>query len=383
MFDIMQNRRVLFGPGTVNEVGSILKDLNAVRLFVLVYNRQADILNDVLPKGDGTYICDIVQDEPDLAVIDQLVSLIKEHKSDAVLAIGGGSVMDAAKAAAMIATNGGIAEDYQIRGKAINCPSLPLIMVPTTSGTGSEATKVSVICNNESNLKKSIYSPHMIAGTVILDPAVTVGLPPGITASTGIDALSHAIESYVSLNRNVYTQMYGLKAVELIGKSLAAAVSDGTNMDARADMLYASYFAGCALNAGIGLAHMIAQPIGGLYKVPHGEACSIFLPHAMEYNLEYSAKEYCDIGRALGLDVSGDTREGALRTIEKVREVIAEVGTPTSLAPYMKNAETALSMDEMVETIQQATGHIKCNPRPVDGAAIKDVLGKTLKEMKI
>jgi len=383
MFEITHNRNIFCGEGSISQVENVITAINARKLFILAYSQDAPALKDVISAAGkanaDTYICDIVQDEPDLTIVDRLAAVMNENKCDAVLALGGGSVLDAAKAAAMIATNGGTAEEYQMQGRGISMPSLPLIMVPTTAGTGSESTKTAVICNKKLDLKKSFYSPHMIAATVILDPAVTVALPSKVTAFTGIDALSHGIESYVSLNANVYTKMYSLKAIELVGKSLASAVADGTDMNARADMLYASYFAGCALHAGIGLAHIIAQPLGGLFKIPHGEACSIFLPYAMEFNLDNCVKEYCEIGRALGLELKGESAENAKLAIEKVKELISTVGTATSIRPFVAAVGAELDsagLDKTVEFVTQATGHIKCNPRPVDAAVVKDVVAR-------
>ena len=386
MFEITHNKKVLFGEGALAEIENIVKGAKLGKLFIITYSKEAPVLQDVLAAvnkaGAGAYVCDIVQDEPDLAVVDQLVALVKQENCDGVIALGGGSVLDAAKAAAMIATNGATAEEYQMQGRPITLPALPLIAIPTTAGTGSEATKVSVIYNPNNNLKKSFYSPYMIAEIVILDPAVTLGMPGKVTAFTGIDALSHAIESYVSLNANVYTQMYGLQAIKLIAKSITAAVNDGSNVAARADMLYASYLAGVALHAGIGLAHIIAQPMGGLYKIPHGEACSIFLPFSMEFNLDVCVKEYCEIGRALGLTLEGDTVQNAKATIAKVKELIASVNTATKLTPFLQAAGASLdsegALDKTVEFVTQATGHIKCNPRVVDSAAIKDVISRAL-----
>ena len=385
MFEITHNKKVLCGEGSVAEIENIVKSAKLCNLFVLTYSRSAAVLKDVLTAinkaGAAAFVCDLVQDEPDLAVVDRLVLQIKEQKCDAVIALGGGSVLDAAKAAAMIATNGATAEEYQMNGRPITLPALPLIAIPTTAGTGSEATKTSVIYNPGNNLKKSFYSPYMIAEIVILDPAVTMELPIKVTAFTGIDALSHAIESYVSLNANVYTKMYSIQAIELIGKSITTAVNDGKNVAARADMLYASYFAGVALHAGIGLAHIIAQPMGGLYKIPHGEACSIFLPHSMEFNLELCVKEYCDIGWTLGLELDGYSIQNAKTTIAKVKELIASVNTATTIAPYLQAAGVKLegaALDETVEFVTRATGHIKCNPRPVCSADIKDVILKAL-----
>jgi len=385
MFEITHNRNVFVGEGAMAELGNMIKTTGTKKLFVLTYSKEVSPLKDVVNIAGtvdaGTYVCDIVQDEPTLDVVDELVQLISQENCDGVIALGGGSVLDAAKTAAMVATNGGTAEEYQMQGRPIAKPSLPLIMIPTTAGTGSEATKVAVICNQNLSLKKSIYSPHMIADAVILDPSVTAGLPAKVAAFTGIDALSHAIESYVSLNANDYTKMYSLKAVELIGRSLLAAVNDSANVAARGDMLLASYFAGCALHAGIGLAHILAQPLGGLYKIPHGEACSIFLPYAMEFNLEVCVKEYCQIGRALGLLLADDILENAKCTIARVKEIIAAVKTATCVGPYVKAAGVTMDdaqLDKTVEFVTQATGHIKCNPRVVDAGVIRDVVGRAV-----
>ena len=376
MFEISQNKRVLFGSGSIAEVSNILTEISAKKVFILSYTQllPASFLK-ALEHAD-TYICDIVQNEPDLAIIDRLAAMLVEQKSDVILAIGGGSVLDAAKAASMIATNGGTAEDYQMKGRVITMPSLPLIMIPTTAGTGSESTKTSVLRNGR--IKKSIHSPHMMAETVILDPDLTIGLSQSLTASTGIDALSHAVESYVSLNANIYTRMYSLKAIEQIGKSIVTAVNDGKNLEARAGMLYASFFAGCALHAGIGLAHIIAQPIGGMFNVPHGEACSIFLPYSMEFNLETCPAAYCDIGRALGIKNDGNDVKTAKLAIQKINEIISVVKTPTSLKSYVKETATDKFLNETVAIVMQATGHIKCNPRPVSDSDIKQVLTMAL-----
>ena len=376
MTELMQNKKVLFGEGSLGEAGNVVSSFGAKKAFVLAYSAKAgalSLITDSLSKSGIEFeVCDAVQSEPDLAAVDKVARLIRENNFGAVIAFGGGSVMDAAKAAAMIAANGGCAEDYQMSGRPITIPPVPVIMAPTTAGTGSEATKVSVIYNNNNRLKKSIYSPLMIADAVILDPAATFGLPSAVVASTGIDALSHAIESYVSLNATPYTEMYGFRAVEMIAANFVSAVREPENAEARANMLYASYFAGCALNAGIGIAHIVAQPVGGLFKIPHGDACSVFLPHAMDFNLESAMKKYCDVARALGLKSFEDNADNAKYAVKRVREIIAEVNGPSSLSPYLRGAD--FDVDETVRTVQGATGHIKCNPRFVDADAIKNIL---------
>lgn len=375
MFEIIQNRKVAFGLGSLEKAKEIVSSFRCNKVFILTYSSESYAVNQITSElrssGIKFYLCDLVKHEPDIHIIDTVAEILLEQKCDCVLAIGGGSVLDAAKAIAMIGTNGGSIEEYQMHNKMILNPTLPLILIPTTAGTGSEASKVSVIYNNNNHLKKSVYSPYMIAEYVILDPLVTTGLPSKITASTGIDALSHAIESYVSLNANPYTEMYSLKALELINKSLLAAVTNGKNMEARTDLLYASYFAGCALNAGIGLAHIIAQPIGGLLNIPHGEACSVFLPYSMEYNREYSQKKYCDIARVLGSDSKENDSDNVDYAINKVNSLIKDVNGSTNIKPYLNDE---FNLDDAVKIVHGATMHIQCNPRPVTIETIKQTI---------
>lgn len=380
MWEITQNRNVLFGAGSLAMVGSLLTRFDVHRVLLTTYDGTCGAVRQCLESlsesGLDVWVDSSIQCEPDLAAVDALSAHAISLNADAILAVGGGSVMDAAKAAAMLVKNGGCAEDYQMNGRIAKLPSLPVVAVPTTAGTGSEASKVSVVYNPSNGLKKSIYSPYMIPDAVILDPAATIGLSPAVTASTGIDALSHAIESYVSLNAMPYTEMYGLHAIRLIEKSLVRCVENGADIESRGDLLLASYFAGCALQAGIGLAHILAQPLGGLMHIPHGEACSVFLPLSMEFNRDACLLKYCDIALALGAKAGQTDCDTADTGITLVRELIAKVKTPTNLERYVDvgNFDRELA----VSTIYNATGHIKCNPRPVDENAVRWALNKVM-----
>lgn len=381
MWDLALNKSVLFGAGRVKETAAILKQEKAKKVFVVTYDAKAAVitaLQTLLNDSGITYVVyDAVKTEPDLYVINNGTKLLLEEGCDAVLGVGGGSVLDAAKAIAMLATNGGLIEEYQMGQKTVEVSTLPVIAIPTTSGTGSEATKVSVIHNNYNGLKKSAYSTYMIAGTVIMDPEVTVSMPPRLTAATGMDALSHAVESYVSLNANTMTEMWGLTAIELINRSLSKVVQQGDDLEARSDMMLASYLAGCALHAGIGVDHIIAQPVGGMFKIPHGDACSIFLPIAMEVNLEYSPKKYRKIAEALGIDTRGldDVAAGRLG-IKRIEELRSQAGAPIKLSEYVDRK--TFNMDDVLATIEKSTGHIKCNPRPVDNSLLMEVINKAM-----
>ena len=302
----------------------------------------------------------------------------QDQHCDCTLALGGGSVIDTAKAIGMLAVNGGNVEDYQMNGKQVTAVPPLFIAVPTTSGTGAEATKTSVVLNNYNGLKKSLYHTTMIADIVILDPSLTTGLPAKITAATGMDALSHAIESYVSLNASPLTEMYGLKAIELINQSLKDACQNPGDLEARGNMMLGSYLGGLAITAGIGIAHIMAQPLGAMYKIPHGDACSIFLPGSMELNLDYAESRYANVAKALGVSKAGCTdRENALNAIRRVREIRREINAPVSLAPYI--TETP-DMDFIIETVKKTTGHITCNPCPLTEQLMRDAFEKAMAE---
>ena len=376
MFDVIQNRRVLFGNGKTALIPELIREVTDKKILILAFSETAKCVADILSlvRDAGIeYILDTsLHSEPSTLDIDRIAA--KADGCGAVLAIGGGSVLDCAKAVAMLATNGGTVVDYQMNGKPIVNRTLPFFAVPTTSGTGSEASKVSVVYNPDNGLKKSFYSQYMIADTVILDPLMTVGLPESVTVSTGIDALSHAIESYVSLNATPYTEMFSMQAMRLVVKALKACVNNPHDVEARSDMALASYFGGCALNAGIGLDHIIAQPLGGITHIPHGVACAIFLPYAMEYNVEYATEKYCDIARVFGAEGENGlalAKEG----IARVRAFLKDLNAPDSIHQYLP---ADFELEKAVDIVVGATGHIKCNPRPVDRTIIRNTISKVI-----
>ncbi|WP_084757894.1 iron-containing alcohol dehydrogenase [Defluviitalea phaphyphila] len=367
MLELLNNRQVFYGENSIEELPNILETNKLKKPFLVMFDETNPICKNIMKKltdANVEFFPYTVKTEPDLFIINGGRDIYLEQKCDSVVAVGGGSVLDAAKAIGMLSTNGGLIEQYQMEGKQVTQPCPMLISIPTTAGTGSEATKVSVVTNNYNKLKKSVYHNNMIADIVILDPTLTVGLNKKITAATGMDALSHAIESYVSLNANYFSEMYSLKAIELINKNLITCCNEPENIDARMGMLIGSYLGGCALVAGIGIAHIIAQPVGAMFKIPHGEACSILLPTAMELNLEYSTKKYAEIAKALGVyDYNKSDLENGKLAIERVKEIRSAINAPDSLTPYLPEN---LDMDEVLENIKNSTGHITCNPRPVD-----------------
>lgn len=378
MWDVIQNRRVIFGEGRAALIPEIAKQLTEDTLMVLAFNERAACVHGILAALDAEnirYCFDAsINGEPETTDVDRIAAIARDAKCGAVLAIGGGSVLDAAKAVALLITNAGDVADYQMNGKHAANRARPLIAVPTTSGTGSEATKVSVVYNPRNGLKKSFYSPYMIADTVVLDPALTVDLPESITVSTGVDALSHAIEAYVSQNATPFTRMYSMEAIKRARMGLEACVARPGDIEARGNMMLASFFGGMAINAGIGLAHIIAQPLGGLLRIPHGVACAIYLPYSMEYNAPRAIEDYCDIARAF--EAQGETGAAlAYEGIRRVKAYLKSLKAPDSISAYI-NPE--FNLESAVKLVRGATGHIKCNPREVTEDIIREVIQKSI-----
>ncbi|MDR3049245.1 MAG: iron-containing alcohol dehydrogenase [Elusimicrobiota bacterium] len=376
-FDFVCNRQVLFGEGKIKELAGLISWHGVKKVFFAAYKGIGkdydDAVQSLSEKGIGAYKYEIAT-EPDLNIINNGRDIFLKEKCDCTVALGGGSVIDTAKSINMLAANGGNVEQYQMEGKqAAKAPTL-FVAIPTTAGTGAEATKTAVVTNNNNGLKKSLYHTSMIADIVILDPVLTLGLPPKTTAATGMDALSHAIESYVSLNANTFSEMFGLKAIEIINENLPKAFREPSNIDARGSMLLASYLGGQAITAGIGIAHIMAQPIGALYHVPHGDACSIFLPASMELNMPYAAKKYAKIAFALGVGkIGASDEENTKNAIKRVQDIQKEINAPSKLAPYIaatgKEADNAV----MIDCIKRTTGHITCNPKPLNEALMTDI----------
>ncbi len=380
-FELVCNRQISFGENKIEMLVDLLNWYGKKKAMLVSYPTHLNgfkRVSDILEKGGISFVSYVVTGEPDLHIIDGGRDLFLSEGCDCTIALGGGSVIDAAKSIGMLAVNGGCIEDYQMRGKAVTVEPPLFIAIPTTSGTGAEATKTAVVCNNNNHLKKSLYHTTMIADVVILDPTLTVELPRSVTSATGMDALSHAIESYVSLNASPLTEMYGLKAIELINKNLKKACDEPDNLEARSAMMLASYCGGVAITAGIGIAHIMAQPLGGYYGIPHGDACSIFLPGAMLLNLPYAAKKYADIAKALGVYEDGlSDEENGKKAIERVKELQNEIGAPKCLKGYMKEVP---DMDELVDIIKRTTGHIKCNPKPLDEQLMIDAFNLAMED---
>ncbi|MCS7136371.1 MAG: iron-containing alcohol dehydrogenase [Nitrososphaerota archaeon] len=328
-------RKLIFGPDSVKQVGKEVKRFGNRTLVVTDEGvRKAGLVDKVtevlLSEGIEFYVFDGVKTEPDLENARVVAKVSRERSYDVVLGVGGGSCLDMAKVATVMATNEGDVEEY-FGDELIKRPGLPLILIPTTSGSGSEATRGSVI--SVGDIKKVIFSRWMIAEAAIVDPLMTLTMPPRLTAITGIDALSHAVESILSRRSNIVSLALAKESVSLVFKGLEAAYRDGKDVNARYRMAMAATFAGASFaNSSVVLGHGISYALSTLFHVPHGLGCGIALPYVMEYNIQERAEELRDTAAYIGLNVEGlDDVEAAKTMVRVVANLIRKVGLPISL----------------------------------------------------
>jgi alcohol dehydrogenase len=313
--------QIYFGSGALSQLRQVIPNVKS-RFFLVTDPgiKKTGIVDTVISQVNIIDTFDEVEQNPVSTTINRAAQAVRAVNPDIIIGVGGGSSMDAAKAIALLATNPGTIEQYE--GKSTyRHPPLPVIAIPTTCGTGSEVTWVAVITDPERKFKMSIKGPHIFPAIAVIDPDVLRSLPQHLIASTGMDALTHAIEAYTAKPRTVLTDIFARKAVSYIFKSLRKVYTDITNKKARENIMLGSTLAGIAFgNSDVGAVHCIAESIGGLYNVPHGVANSMFLPVVMEFNFPESTSRYADLGRLIGIkDI--DDASAAQKFIEAVKEL--------------------------------------------------------------
>jgi alcohol dehydrogenase class IV len=316
--------------------------------------RELDILDTTLDAlheaGVQTAIFDGVLPDPTEQVVDSGIACYRQERCDSVLAFGGGSSMDAAKVIALAAANNCNSADCIGIGKC-KLPAVPFFAVPTTAGTGSEATAIAVISNNETHEKGAVVDPSLIPKAAALDPEVMLGLPPHITAATGMDALTHAIESYIGRWQTNETNYYGLAACRLVFDNLAEACRNGANLEAREAMALASHYGGLAItNALVGYVHAISHNIGAKYGVPHGLGNAMVLPNVLELLIDDATDKLAEIAIYCGMgDGSEDAKPLARKLIDRVRAMNEEIGIPRTTDVIQPQDVEALTDAALVE----------------------------------
>lgn len=373
-YQFFLNTKILFGPGISKDFGNELQQLQLTKYFLvtdpfLYENGVAAAVQEGV-ESSGCQIVGTFKDVPpnsELAVVLRCAEAAKAAGAEAVIVLGGGSAMDTAKCVNLLLSLGGdLVADYS-GSQTISQALQPLIAIPTTAGTGSEVTSSAVILDEANGRKVSFNDFYLRPSLALLDPELTWTVPPKVTAMTGMDALTHAIESYTSVQANPMSDALAMKAIKLIAGHLLRAVQDGSDAEARAQMMVAANMAGIAFDhAMVGVVHAMSHATGGIAHVPHGLANSIYLPFGMEYNMETSAPRYAGIARRFGIDTSKlSPDEAALRAIQFVRDLRAQMKAACGLPDRLRDAGVKESQLEELANAAVEDGTSFFNPREV------------------
>jgi len=365
------------GSGSISKIGEEAEKLNATKVIIITDKviRQTGLLSKVInpleEAGLATDIIDDVVPEPPFENLEQMITQIDGKGYDLLVGVGGGSALDIAKVLSIMLTNQEDVRDLVGIEKVKN-PGVPTILVPTTSGTGSEVTYNAIFTDIRDKVKKGIVSPYLLPKVAIVDPELTLTVPPSVTAATGMDALVHAVESYTAIRAGELTDGIALQAIKLISRSLRKAVYNGKDLKAREDMAMGSLLAGISLgNAGVGAVHALAYPLGGKFKVPHGVANSLLLPFVMKYNAVADLEKFAEVAKAMGENVEDlSLREAADRAVQALAQLSKDVGIPSSLKEV---GVTASDISDLAEEASKIDRLLNNNPRWLTVKEIKKI----------
>jgi alcohol dehydrogenase len=371
-------RRITFGPGSIENLGSEVRRVNGSNVLVITDPglQSAGVLDAVaavLDKAKLNYsVFSEVEPDPKIEVALAAAGAAKTYGPDVIVGVGGGSSLDISKVTSVLLSNEGPIDKY-FGMEQVPRPGVPLILIPTTAGTGSEMTSICVLSDTKNKVKKGIVSEYMFARAALLDPQLTIGLPPRVTAMTGMDALVHAIESYVGLRASVFTDTLNLQAIRLVAANLRQAFAQGQNLKARENMLYASCLAGMAFsNTQNGLDHALALAIGGKFHLPHGLLTAFIIPWVMEYNLIAAPDKYIRIAEAFGERTKHLPEIQAARlSVKAVKSLLDDLGISYKLSSYGVPRE---EFPALAKATVGAVRLISNNPRTVTEADIIGIL---------
>ncbi|MFP5259220.1 MAG: iron-containing alcohol dehydrogenase [Acidobacteriota bacterium] len=359
--------RVVMGPGSLKAIGAEVKRLGGTRVMIvtdpgLVKTGIAARLEELLGEaGLPLSRFDAVEPDPAFETAVKAAEVAKASGCDIIIGIGGGSSQDVAKVASILATNPGPVSAY-FGIDLVPAPGLKLILVPTTAGTGSEVTPIAILSDHHEKLKKGIVSAHLFPATAVLDPQLTIGLPPQVTAATGMDALIHAVEAYTSVNATDMTDMLAIQAIRLIYGDIRKAFANGEDLEARGNMLEGSLLAGMAFaNAGVTAVHAFAYPIGAEFHIPHGVANSIMLVPVMEFNMLGNLPRFAYLAEVLGENTAGlSQREAALKAVSALRTLSLDLKVPAHLSEFGVRDE---HIADLSKGVMKVTRLLANNPR--------------------
>ncbi|SHK59953.1 L-threonine dehydrogenase [Tepidibacter formicigenes] len=364
----------LMGPGSLKDAGEEISSLGLKKALIVTDKILVEIglvneLTKVLVDNNiGYVIFDKTQPNPTVKNVEDGLALLKENNCDLIISFGGGSPHDCAKGIGIVASNGGSIKDYEGVNKSTK-PMIPLVAINTTAGTASEMTRFCIITDEDRHIKMAIVDYHTTPTIAVNDPLLMINMPKSLTAATGMDALTHAIEAYVSTEATPITDTCALMAIELISKYLRKAVKNGQDQEARDKMAYAEFLAGMAFNnASLGYVHAMAHQLGGFYDLPHGVCNAILLPHVQEYNAKIVPERFIDIAKAMGENIENLTpQEASERAINSIRKLSLDIGIPSGLEELGAKEEDIKTLSE--NALKDACG--LTNPKQ---ASLEDIM---------
>ena len=380
-FIFQMPRKIEVGFSKSRDLSKIIKEMKLNKVLIVVdYNLEkmgiVDYIFNNLKKANISFtVFNNIKNEPTITEIDQAINDLNIVSNfDGVVGIGGGSTIDVAKLLAVSGSIEGSIKSY-IGTNLIDKPGIPMIILPTTSGTGAEATPNAIVKNKKEGWKKGVVSPYLIPDLVILDPELTFSVPPKITAETGIDAFTHAIECFICKKSNPMSDLFALDSMRLINKYLRRAVRNGSDKEARYYMALGSLYGGVAItNSGTGGVHALAYPLGGKYNISHGLSNSILLAEVMEFNAEAVPDKFIKVANLIGINIVNLTREESLiSVINEIKKLVYDVGISAEGLDISEN-----DLDELAKSAMSVDRLLKNNPRSIGYEDIKKIYKSSL-----
>ncbi|NHN75887.1 L-threonine dehydrogenase [Azotobacter chroococcum] len=366
----------MMGIGSLDEAMGAIKNHGFRKALIvtdagLAKAGVADRVSQLLAQQDiDSVLYDGAKPNPTVSNVENGLTLLKSSGCDFVISLGGGSPHDCAKGIALCAANGGHISEYEGVDRSAR-PQLPLVAINTTAGTASEMTRFCIITDETRHVKMAIVDRNVTPLLSVNDPSLMAAMPKGLTAATGMDALTHAVEAYVSTAATPITDACALKAVELISANLRNAVANGGDMTARENMAYAQFLAGMAFNnASLGYVHAMAHQLGGFYDLPHGVCNAVLLPHVESFNASVCPERLRDVAKSMGVDVQGMSAEqGAQAALAAIRTLSKDIGIPGGLGELGAKADDIPVL--AANALKDACG--LTNPRPADQQQIEEI----------
>ncbi len=376
-YEVMLPGKLCFGVGSLDKLGSEASHLSVKNACIItdpgVYKAGlTDPVKEQLSKAQiSVDVFTEAEPEPTFARLNAIAAELGKESYDILIGVGGGSSIDMTKGVSAILAHGGRGEDYSGVNK-IPGPVIPIVAIPTTSGTGSEATRVAVFTDTEKGQKLAVISPYALPRLSIVDPVLTYGCPTNVTAASGIDALVHAVEAYTCNKANNFGDGLAVKAMRLIWESLRTAVSNGSDKQARENMAEGSMLAGITFaNSGLAIVHAFAHVLGARFHVPHGVANGLFLPYCLEYNVSANVEKHATLAQIFGVETRGlSSKEIAYKGVGAARDLNKDIGIPLRLRDV---GVPKGALDEMAAVSMEAGRLLSQNPRPISAEDVRQI----------